>query len=95
MKVALLMRLKLSFSASITAVKALTRDLAQNLGQSRGVRAETVAAVLSNATALVASIEKTDPGNVDLEYARIGMLLAFSETYRSVARSSEANVALA
>ena len=85
---------QLSFSASVTAVNALTRDLAQNLRQSRGVRAETVAAVLSNANALVASIEKTDPGNVDLEYARIGMLLAFSETYRSVARSSEANVAL-
>ena len=85
---------QLSFSASVTAVNALTRDLAQNLRQSRGVRAETVASVLSNAQALVASIEKTDPGNVDLEYARIGMLLGFSETYRSVARSAQANVAL-
>lgn len=85
---------QLSFSASVTAVNALTRDLAQNLRQSRGVRAETVASVLSKAQALVASIEKTDPGNVDLEYARIGMLLGFSETYRSVARSKAANVAL-
>lgn len=84
----------LSFSASVTAVNALTRDLAQNLRQSRGVRAETVASVLSKAQALVASIEKTDPGNLDLEYARIGMLLGFSETYRSVARSKDANVAL-
>jgi len=79
---------------SRSAVNALTRDLAQNLRQSRGVRAETVASVLSNAQALVASIEKTDPGNVDLEHARIGMLLGFSETYRSVARSNDANVAL-
>jgi len=85
---------RLSFSASVTAVNALTRDLAQNLRQSRGVRAETVASVLTKAQALVASIEKTDPGNLDLEYARIGMLLGFSETYRSVARSSEANKAL-
>ena len=85
---------QLSFSASVTAVNALTRDLAQNLRQSRGVRAETVASVLSKAQVLVASIEKTDPGNVDLEYARIGMLLGFSETYRSVARSKEANAAL-
>ncbi len=85
---------QLSFSASVSAVNALTRDLAQNLRQSRGVRAETVASVLSNAQALVASIEKTDPGNVDLEYARIGMLLGFSETYRSVARSKQANAAL-
>ena len=84
----------LSFSASVTAVNTLTRDLAQNLRQSRGVRAETVASVLSKAQALVASIEKTDPGNLDLEYARIGMLLGFSETYRSVARSKDANVAL-
>ncbi len=83
-----------SFSASVAAVNALTRDLAENLRQSRGVRAETVASVLSKAQALVASIEKTDPGNLDLEYARIGMLLGFSETYRSVARSAEANVAL-
>ena len=83
-----------SFSASVSAVNALTRDLAENLRQSRGVRAETVASVLSKAQALVASIEKTDPGNLDLEYARIGMLLGFSETYRSVARSKDANAAL-
>ena len=84
----------LSFNASVTAVNALTRDLAETLRQSRGVRAETVASVLSKAQALVASIEKTDPGNLDLEYARIGMLLGFSETYRSVARSKDANAAL-
>ena len=83
-----------SFSASVSAVNALTRDMAENLRQSRGVRAETVASVLSKAQALVASIEKTDPGNLDLEYARIGMLLGFSETYRSVARSKDANAAL-
>ncbi len=83
-----------SFAASVSAVNALTRDLAENLRQSRGIRAETVASVLSKAQDLVAGIEKTDPGNIDLEFARIGMLLGFSETYRSVARSKAANTAL-
>ena len=87
-------RAELSFSASVQAVNDLTLDLAKNLREARGVRAETVANVLQKAQKLVSDIERTDPGNVALEQARIGMLVGFSGTYRSVARSAEANVAL-
>lgn len=88
-------RAELSFSASVQAVNDLTLDLAKNLREARGVRAETVASVLQKAQKLVGDIERTDPGNVALEHARIGMLIGFSGTYRSVARSKEANLALA
>ena len=87
-------RAELSFGASVQAVNDLTQDLAKNLREARGVRAETVASVLQKAQKLVTDIERTDPGNVALEQARIGMLIGFSGTYRSVARSAEANVAL-
>lgn len=87
-------RAQLSFSASVQAVNDLTLDLAKNLREARGVRAETVASVLQKAQKLVSDIERTDPGNVALEQARIGMLIGFSGTYRSVARSAEANAAL-
>ncbi|MGQ0801183.1 MAG: protein kinase domain-containing protein [Pseudomarimonas sp.] len=87
-------RAELSFSASVQAVNDLTQDLARNLREARGVRAETVASVLQKAQKLVSDIERTDPGNTALEQARIGMLIGFSGTYRSVARSAEANVAL-
>jgi len=87
-------RAELSFSASVQAVNDLTQDLAKNLREARGVRAETVASVLQKAQKLVSDIEITDPGNLALEQARIGMLIGFSGTYRSVARSLEANVAL-
>ncbi len=88
-------RAELSFSASVQAVNDLTQDLAKNLREARGVRAETVASVLEKAQALIASIERTDPGNLALERARIGMLIGFSGTYRSVARSADADAALA
>ncbi|MBK9656112.1 MAG: serine/threonine protein kinase [Rhodanobacteraceae bacterium] len=87
-------RAELSFGASVQAVNDLTLDLAKNLREARGVRAETVASVLQKAQKLVSDIERTDPGNVALEQARIGMLIGFSGTYRSVARSAEANAAL-
>ncbi|HWS27636.1 MAG TPA: serine/threonine-protein kinase [Xanthomonadales bacterium] len=87
-------RAELSFGASVQAVNDLTLDLAKQLREARGVRAETVASVLQKAQKLVSDIERTDPGNVALEQARIGMLIGFSGTYRSVARSAEANVAL-
>lgn len=87
-------RAELSFSASVRAVNDLTQDLAKNLREARGVRAETVASVLQKAQNLVSDIERTDPGNIALEHARIGMLIGFSGTYRSVARSAEADVAL-
>ncbi len=87
-------RAELSFGASVQAVNDLTLDLAKNLREARGVRAETVASVLQKAQKLVSDIERTDPGNTALEQARIGMLIGFSGTYRSVARSAEANVAL-
>jgi hypothetical protein len=58
------------------------------------VRAETVASVLQKAQTLIGDIERTDPGNFALEQARIGMLIGFSGTYRSVARSAEADSAL-
>lgn len=87
-------RAELSFSASVQAVNDLTQDLAKNLREARGVRAETVASVLQKAQKLVSDIERTDPGNVALERARIGMLIGFSGTYRSVARSADADVAL-
>ncbi len=88
------LRAQNSFDASVKAVNDLTVDLAKNLREARGVRAETVASVLQKAQTLVNDIERTDPGNVALEHARIGMLLGFSQTYRSVARSSEADAAL-
>jgi hypothetical protein len=83
-----------SFAASVDGINTLTRDLAKSLRQARGVRAETVESVLNKAQTMVASIEATDPGNIDLEFARIGMLIGFSDTYRTVARSKEANAAL-
>jgi serine/threonine protein kinase len=87
-------RAELSFAASVQAVNDLTQDLAKNLREARGVRAETVADVLSKAKQLVDDIERTDPGNVALEHARIAMLLGFSNTYRSVARSELADKSL-
>lgn len=87
-------RAELSFGASVQAVNDLTQDLAKNLREARGVRAETVASVLQKAQKLVGDIERTDPGNIALEHARIGMLIGFSGTYRSVARSAEADLAL-
>ncbi len=87
-------RAELSFSASVHAVNNLTQDLAKNLREARGVRAETVAGVLQKAQKLVSDIERTDPGNIALEHARIGMLIGFSGTYRSIARSNEADAAL-
>jgi tetratricopeptide (TPR) repeat protein len=83
-----------SFAASVDGINTLTRDLAQSLRQSKGVRAETVESVLQKAQTMVNRIDSTDPGNLDLELARISMLIAFSDTYRTVARSREANAAL-
>lgn len=88
-------RAEASFSASVRAVNDLTQDLAKNLRESRGVRGETVASVLEKAQQLIGDIERTDPGNPALEQARIGMWVGFSGTYRSVARSAEADAALA
>lgn len=87
-------RAEISFDASVQAVNGLTQDLAKSLREARGVRAETVADVLHRAQQLIADIERTDPGNPALEQARIAMLIGFSGSYRSVARSVEADAAL-
>jgi tRNA A-37 threonylcarbamoyl transferase component Bud32 len=87
-------RAEVSFAASVQAVNGLTQDLAKSLREARGVRAETVADVLRRAQQLIADIERTDPGNSALEQARIAMLIGFAGSYRSVARSEQADAAL-
>jgi len=87
-------RAQRSFAASLQAVNALSRDLAQSLRESRGIRSETVSDVLRQAQALLAAIEATDPGNPDIELARIELLLGFASAHRSVANTAAAQSAL-
>lgn len=84
-----------SFAAAVTAVDGLSRDIARSLKAARGISAETVESVLKQARRLVDDIAATDPENPALKKSRIGMLLGFADTYRSVARSGEADAALA
>lgn len=87
-------RAQRSFAASLQAVNALSRDLAQRLRESRGIRSETVSEVLRQAQALLAAIEATDAGNPAIELARVELLLGFSSAHRSVADTAAAQAAL-
>ena len=83
-----------SFSAAVSAVDGLSRDIARSLKAARGISAETVETVLKQARTLVERIAQADPNNPNLQKSQIGMLLGFADTYRSVARSVDADAAL-
>jgi eukaryotic-like serine/threonine-protein kinase len=87
-------RAQASFAASVRAVDGLSRDIGRSLKAARGISAATVESVLTQARTLIDGIAATDPNNAELNRARTGMLLGFSETYRSVGRGREADRAL-
>lgn len=87
-------RAQASFGAAVQAVDGLSRNIARSLKAARGISAETVESVLNQARLLIDGISATDPQNSALNQARVGMLLGFADTYRSVARSREADQAL-
>jgi hypothetical protein len=80
-------RAKQNFRASKDAIDAVVVELADNLGNSAGIKPEAIASILAKVTSAIDTLETKTENNPDVRRSQAVMYVQFSATYLALGNS--------